>query len=122
VTSMVIRQRLQCPVLNLAETMFTMVSKALQQRTCSMKVHASLNVSAIFNRTMTTDTRRLQKAAVASWSHCTKLFFVGITPMLCSLQQVAWVQHTMVGAESVQVHQSGAPDIASAITGMIASN
>lgn len=51
-----------------------------------MNVHASFSVSAIFSRTITTDMRLRQKEAVASFSHCTKLFFVETMPMLKSLQ------------------------------------
>jgi hypothetical protein len=54
-----------------------------------MKVAASRSVSAIFSRTRTTASLRRQKAAVASLSHCTRLFLVGMMPMLCSLGGVA---------------------------------
>ncbi len=53
--------------------------------TCSMKVHASRSVSAIFSRTMTTARRRRQKDAVDSFStwECSK-GGVGEGPMVAS--------------------------------------
>eukprot|EP00955_Chlamydomonas_euryale_P066700 359620-Chlamydomonas_euryale.AAC.6 len=53
---------------------------------CSINVHASFSVSAILSRTITTESRRRQNALAASFSVCTRLFFVGMTPMLSSLR------------------------------------
>ena len=51
------------------------------EHTCSMSVQASFRVSAIFKRTMTTESRLRQKADVESFSSCTRLFLVVMTPM-----------------------------------------
>ena len=50
-----------------------------------MNWQASFMVSDIFRRTRTTDSLRLQNDAVDSFSSCTKLFFVVMTPMAYSL-------------------------------------
>lgn len=50
-----------------------------------MNVQASLSVSDILKRTITTDNRRLQKLAVESFSNWTKLFLVVMTPMAYNL-------------------------------------
>ncbi len=57
-----------------------------EHQTCSMKVTASLMVSAILSRTITTASRLLQKDDVESFSTCARLFFVGSIPMLYSLE------------------------------------
>ena len=59
--------------------------------TCSMRVQASFRVSAIFKRTMTTDSRRRQKADVDSFSSCTRLFFVVMMPMAYSLRSTLFI-------------------------------
>lgn len=53
---------------------------------CSMNVAASRTVSDILSRTITTAKRRLQNAAVASCSVCTRDFLVGRMPISCNLQ------------------------------------
>lgn len=59
-----------------------------------MKVQASRSVSAIFKRTMTTDKRRRQKDDVDSFSSCTRLFLVEMTPMAYSLRSSKMTQCT----------------------------
>ena len=59
------------------------------EHTCSMKVQASRSVCDILRRTMTTARRRRQKDAVDSFSSCTRLFFVVITPIAYNLRKCA---------------------------------
>ena len=54
-----------------------------------MNVTASFMVSAILSLIMTTDSRRRQKAAAASFSVCTKLFLVGMMPIANNLTQAS---------------------------------
>lgn len=63
------------------------------QQTCSISLHASLKFSDIFKRTSTTARRRLQKEAVDSFSNCTKLFLVVMTPIAYSLHRRPQIYH-----------------------------
>ncbi len=53
-----------------------------------MKVMASRSDSDILVRTITTASRRRQKADTVSFSSCMRLFFVVIMPRAYSLQQL----------------------------------
>ena len=53
-----------------------------------MNLQASFRFSDIFNRTITTASRLLQKDAVDSFSSCTRLFFVVMTPIEYNLQVI----------------------------------
>ena len=67
---------------------------AVRGQTCSMKVAASRSVSDIFKRTITTARRRRQKDAVDSFSSCTRLFLVVMTPMAYSLRHMLMAHET----------------------------
>jgi hypothetical protein len=67
-----------------------------------MKVQASLSVSAILSRTIMTDSRRRHRAEVDSRSSCTRLFFVVMIPMLCSLQ--LHTAHSLTNASDINTY------------------
>jgi hypothetical protein len=63
---------------------------------CSIKVTASLSVSAIFNRTSTTGNRRRAKAEAGICSAFAKEVWVSIKPSLYSLSSKALVEFIRV--------------------------